>query len=84
MEVKLDDVKDSYTASVLAFSLKLAGSAKANDLLKNLDKQAVRQGKNKVTTKKHIQLVLIVEPYFSFLFIIIFRKLKHISGWWYR
>jgi len=52
MEAKLDDVKDSYTASVLAFALKLAGSTKANDLLKNLDKQAVRQGKNiKVMTK---------------------------------
>ena len=45
MESQLHEVKDAYTTSVLAFALKLADSTKALDVLKNLDKKAVRQGK---------------------------------------
>ena len=45
MESQLDEVKDAYTTSVLAYALKLADSTKAIAVLKNLEKKAVRQGK---------------------------------------
>ena len=47
MESQLHKIKDSYTTSILTFALKRAGSTRADDLMKNLDKKAVRKGKEK-------------------------------------
>ncbi|XP_066921586.1 alpha-2-macroglobulin-like isoform X2 [Clytia hemisphaerica] len=44
MEQQLDSVKDTYTLSVLAFALKMAGSSKTDQLLKRLDDKATREG----------------------------------------